>query len=245
MKARKVNYDEFSGAFTIETRLEALRRQVLTHAQLVNVLNRSQEAKLRFTSKKNQQAIDIVCRRLDKEGQYYKKTLKERLAYLEILRDFAQRETHSDDITYADLYDLGLSRKELKEMIEEKVKESTPSAKRQKLCQHILNTRRLVKVFDRTKSTSALLKMKDSIVSRPVTEQQVVIEKPTAVSSYSPRVRAARLILPPISVSWSEEKTKSRVRRKGQHELRSSPFFLTNEPAADCPNSASKLPELH
>ncbi|KAH9494539.1 hypothetical protein Btru_042381 [Bulinus truncatus] len=225
LKARKVNYDDYSGTFSMETRLEALGRQVLTHAKLVNVLNRSQDAKLRFTCKKSQEATDIVCRRLDKEGQFYRQSLRDRLAYLSLLRDFTQRDTGGDDVTYSGLYDLGLSRKELKEMIQEKIKDSTPSARRQKLCRHILHSRKLITVFDRTKSTSALLKMRQSISSRPATDQPLDTGKHTM--PYSPRVKAAKLILPPITVNWKAEMAKKVDIRNGESKVKVGSFFLT------------------
>ena len=47
MRARKVIYDDYTNTFYVETRVEALERQVATRAKLTDVLNRSHDTKLR------------------------------------------------------------------------------------------------------------------------------------------------------------------------------------------------------
>jgi hypothetical protein len=52
MRARKVIYDDYTKAFYVETRVEALERQVATRAKLADVLNRSHDARLKDTTKR-------------------------------------------------------------------------------------------------------------------------------------------------------------------------------------------------
>lgn len=52
MRARKVFYDDHNHAFYVESRVEALERQVATRAKLTNVLNRSHDSRLSYLKKK-------------------------------------------------------------------------------------------------------------------------------------------------------------------------------------------------
>ena len=62
-------------------------------------------------------------------------------------------------------YGLGASKLDIQPLIEQRIKENTPSAKRLRQSRKVQTKRRELKVFDRTKSTSALLKMKPKVPS--------------------------------------------------------------------------------
>ena len=86
-------------------------------------------------------------------------------------------------------YGVGASKWQLQPLIEQKIKDDSPSARRQRHSAMILNRRRGVFVFDRTKTTSALLRMKvssfslkDEIVDE-INGQRVGVHAPV-VSSY-------------------------------------------------------------
>ena len=59
MRARKVIYDDYTNTFYVESRVEALERQVATRAKLTDVLNRSHDTKLR-NHKKQVQNVRLI-----------------------------------------------------------------------------------------------------------------------------------------------------------------------------------------
>ncbi|CAL1539520.1 unnamed protein product [Lymnaea stagnalis] len=239
MRARKVTYDEYTGIFYVESRLEALERQVLCHAKMAEVLNRSQESKLRFITKQDKGARDIACRKLDKEGRHQRQALRDRIAYSQILREFSSGKSEGgDELSPRAVYDLELSRQDIQTLIQKKLKDSTPSAKRKRQSKNILNSRRLIQVFDRTQSTSALLRMKDKIASRPTSEQlqATPLDAADTRAPYQRRSGPPKLILPPITVRRQHHRTSGELTR-GQkpvgHEQNRS-LFMT-----DCDSSDS------
>ena len=58
MRARKVIYDDYTHAFYVESRVEALERQCATRAKHTDVLNKSHDAHLR--DQKKQVSLDSL-----------------------------------------------------------------------------------------------------------------------------------------------------------------------------------------
>ncbi|XP_059144679.1 uncharacterized protein LOC131931833 [Physella acuta] len=151
------------------------------------VLNRSQQTKYKLLAQQAEGALDIFCRQLETEGHKRLQTLRDHALHHQALMELSNRagnQAPKDNI---------LARQELHALIQEKLKESTPSAKRRKRCQHILQKRRPLKIFDRTQTTSALLRMKDAISTRPASDRLKVTPK---------------MVLPPIAVRWRPQSTE-------------------------------------
>ncbi|RUS73734.1 hypothetical protein EGW08_018495, partial [Elysia chlorotica] len=212
-------------AFYVETRVEALERQVATRAKMTDVLNRSQDSKLRTQKKRDQAALDIFDRKFEKEGQNHKEALKDHVAHYGVLRELAQeRENSGQADPNMGRYGPGSSKLEIQPLIQKKIKESTPSAKRKRQSKKILATRKNIKVFDRTKPTSALLKMKEKIASRPTSEQLRQMSPSTTESDRKPQRLAGgpgasvspRLILPPITVRWARHQIDHGLIRRAE-----------------------------
>lgn len=206
MRARKVIYDDYTNAFYVESRVEALERQVATRAKLTDVLNRSQDTRLKDQTKRVKAEKEIFEKKNERETLQHRELLKDHVAHRSVLNDIA-RSRVIDSITgtraqsHLGQYGLGASRLEIQPLIENTIKENTPAAKRLRKSWSIQNKRRAITLFDRTKSTSALLKMKQQMKSRPTSEI-------TAKKKAEPSDTSGRLILPPITVRWSKQRPR-------------------------------------
>ncbi|GFN77360.1 hypothetical protein PoB_000386600 [Plakobranchus ocellatus] len=169
--------------------------------------------------------MDIFDRKFEKEGQIHKDALKDHVAHYGVLRELAsERESSGKGDPNMGRYGPGTSKLEIQPLIQKKIKESTPSAKRKRQSKKILATRKNIKVFDRTKPTSALFKMKEKIVSRPTSEQLRQISPSTTESVHKRAGQVGgqslsispRLILPPITVRWARHQIDHGLIRKAE-----------------------------
>ncbi|KAK7101597.1 uncharacterized protein [Littorina saxatilis] len=202
MRTRKVIYDDYTHAFYVETRVEALERQVATRAKLTDVLNRSHETRLRNHKKQVDAEKDIFEKKNDRKTSFHKEHLKDQVAHRHVLDGIARsrHDSGSGNRSESHLghYGLGASKLDIQPLIEQNIKENTSSAKRKRQSMRIQSKRRGVNVFDRTKTTSALLRMKPQVKSRPTSEDV----KATQAEEQATK-QAKQLILPPITVRWA------------------------------------------
>nr|KAG5704326.1 hypothetical protein BaRGS_012635 [Batillaria attramentaria] len=91
MRARKVIYDDYTNGFYVETRVEALERQVATRAKLTDVLNRSHDTKLRNQKKQVEAEKDIFDKKNDRDTTFHREQLKDHVAHKSVLHDIAHR----------------------------------------------------------------------------------------------------------------------------------------------------------
>ena len=110
---------------------------------------------------------DIFEKKNDRGTSFHKEQLKDHVAHRHVLNNIARAKVEGATGGRADShlghYGLGASKLEIQPLIDQRIKDNTSSAKRKKQSFKIQNKRRAVKVFDRTKSTSALLKMKPEV----------------------------------------------------------------------------------
>ncbi|XP_025107800.1 uncharacterized protein LOC112572373 [Pomacea canaliculata] len=214
MRARKVFYDDHNHAFYVESRVEALERQVATRAKLTNVLNRSHDSRLSYLKKKVNSEQNIFEKKNERETTFHRDQLKDHVAHMHVLHDLARTQvSEGRRNSHLGAYGLGASRLDLLPLIEQSVKDDSPAARRRTKSQRIQSRRRQVPVFDRTQTTSALLKMRSQIMSRPTSE---FLFSADSTSSGVSR----RLVLPPITLRRSQDSGGHTT--PGSHILRGS-----------------------
>ena len=111
---------------------------------------------------------DIFEKKNDRETSFHKELLKDHVAHRHVLTNIARSKsdgaaTGSRAESHLGHYGLGASKLEIQPLIDQRIKDNTCSAKRRKQSRKIQSKRREVKVFDRTMTTSALLRMKPEV----------------------------------------------------------------------------------
>ncbi|ESO99127.1 hypothetical protein LOTGIDRAFT_173922 [Lottia gigantea] len=157
MRARRVVFDDFNKAFSVESRVEALQRQVETRSKLTNVLNRSQECKLDYSKGKVEAARGIFTRKSDSEMDLHRHSLKDYVAHRELLDKFARMNRRKGLSSALGKYGIGTAKVEIQPMINKRVKDATPSAIRRREAKKLVRRRKKVHVWDRTLDTPDLL----------------------------------------------------------------------------------------
>ncbi|XP_076469547.1 uncharacterized protein LOC143299913 [Babylonia areolata] len=197
---RKVVYDDYTNRFYVEGRLEALERQVATRAQQTYVLNRSHDTRLLWSKKQVEAEHIIFCKRSTRDAAFHQDQLKDHVAHRHVLRSIARARARVVDSatgrraeSHLGFYGAGASKTRIQPEIDRTVRENTRSALRRKNSVRILRERRAVPLFDRTRTTSALLRMKSEIQSRPASDFK---PKPQGCLTTEPKA----IHLPPIAV---------------------------------------------
>ncbi|XP_067683738.1 uncharacterized protein [Haliotis asinina] len=193
MRSRKVCFDDYTNAFFVESRLETLKRQIETRSGLTDVLNKSQEARCDFKKRQFDAAKRIFIRKSSMAMTIHRDNLQEYKAHWNVLQDIARKKQRAGLYDEDDLgtYGPGASKVEIQDLIEKKIKQSSPSAKRRRDARKHLNHRNRVEVFDRNLPTSALLKSK--------------VKSRTSTKGGEFRSRRSGIVLPPIAVTFTKQ----------------------------------------
>lgn len=198
MRSRKVCYDDYTNGFYVESRLETLKRQIETRGGLTDVLNKGQDARCDFRKRQVDAAKRIFTRKNSMAMTIHKDNLQEYKAHWGVLQDISRKKERQELYEEGSMgrYGLGSSKIEIQDLIEKKIKQSSPSAKRRRDARKHLNHRSRVEVFDRNLTTSALLKSK--VKSRTSTQG----------GDFRTRRGTAQLVLPPIAVTFTKKNGK-------------------------------------
>lgn len=203
VKKKKVFYDEYSGSFYTESKMEALQRQSDYRSKMEGVLNRSEAARLKVKHNTVKAAQHIFDMKNDRERTTFQENLKDHQAYKQVLENIVKERSKDQD--WDDKYGIygpGVSRQELDSEVQKQLHEMSPMVRRKRAAEFLLSQRKRVEVFDRKKKTPELLEK----VHKKRMEQ---LEKEKEVEE-APR-KTPKLILPPITVTLRKEDTRSSI----------------------------------
>lgn len=202
VKKKKVFYDEYTGSFYTESKMEALQRQCDYRSKMAGVLNRSEAARLRVKHNTVQAAQHIFEMKNERERTMYQENLKDHQAYKQVLENIVKERAKQEWDDKYGIYGAGINRQELDIEVQKQLREMSPVVKRKRAAEFLLSQRKRVEVFDRTKKTPELLEK----VHKKRMEQ---IEKEKEIEE-SPR-KTPKLILPPITVTLRREDSRSNI----------------------------------
>lgn len=217
VKRRKVIYDEYTGGFYAESKVDSLQRQCEYRARLTDVMNKAEEAKYKMACKQVNAEKHIFLARKEKASHRHSEALLDYKAHRNVLERLAkEREeivAQKDDI-YGK-YPPESLRVKLDELIDEELHEMSPVVRRRREATRILGKRTDLSEVDRTLSTEDMFgdfKSRKSRVSSPV-------KPPTRTSGSETPKPAPRLILPAITVRFGKNGVQSRMIEPGTKRL--------------------------
>lgn len=198
MKKRKVIYDEYTGGFYAESKVESLQRQCEYRAKLTDVMNKAEEAKYRTACKQVNAEKNLFLIKKEKDSHRHSEALQEYKAHKNVLEKLAKdrQETLAGLTDIYGRYPPESFGDQIEELIGLELKEMRPVVRRRREATSLLNKRNELTEVDRTMSTEDLfdnIKHRKSRISSPVKTplRQVRSETPKP---------PPRLILPAITV---------------------------------------------
>lgn len=225
-KKRKVIYDEYTGGFYAETKVESLQRQCDYRARLTDVINKAEDAKYRVACKQVDAEKQIFLMKNEKAIHKHNEALLDHKAHRNVLERLAkEREEHSASVN--DIYGRyppDSLRPKLEEQIMSELKEMSPVVQRRREATRLLLKRNVITELSRTMSTDDMflhLKNTKSRIGSPV--KSVPSKKPLSDATKSQKPMP-KLILPAITV-----KKGSHMDRKKHQELKPTDVQSTNE----------------
>lgn len=210
VKRRKVIYDEYTGGFYAESKVESLQRQCEYRARLTDVMNKAEEAKYKLACKQVNAEKHLFLTRKEKASHRHAEALQDYKAHKNVLDKLA-KEREELAAQMEDIYGRyppDSLRPNIETLIEEELKEMSPIVRRRREATKLLCKRNDLSEVDRTMSTEDLfenLKHRKSRISSPVKTSSGT---PAPEVSQKP---AARLILPAITVKLGNNATYPRV----------------------------------
>ncbi|KAH3881122.1 uncharacterized protein LOC127879392 [Dreissena polymorpha] len=234
-KKRKVVYDEYTGGFYAESKVEALERQCHFRARLTDVINKAEDAKYRYACKRVDAEKHLFLLKKEKATNRHNDAFLDYQAHKKVLEKLAkEREELGSKIDHLfGKYPPESIRSNIEEKIVLERKEMSPVVIRRREATRLLGNRNSLKELDRTKSTDdiiAELKQMRSRVNSPV--KSLTKQSPV----YESAKHAPRLILPAITVKLNKlDDKKEIVHAKQMHRTKSSndasmfpPLFITD-----------------
>jgi hypothetical protein len=207
-KKRKVHYDTYTRGFYMETRVEALQRQVEYRGKMTGVRNKSEDARLSLAKKQVEGARYIFNRKNNRELSEHKENLTTTLAYKRVLGHIARdrdRILRGEENNYG-RYGEDSSRSSLEVDIAKEAREMSGFIKRKRDAERLLSHRKKLEVFDRTLATPEMYRAAQSKRSRSVSP----VNRRRRKSSQR-KIPTPKLILPPITVRLRREDSGPRV----------------------------------
>ena len=157
-RRENVGYDDYSGRFYFESKVEALERVSRQKARHAEIMNRSSDKQLENENKLIQSARDIVEGKMKREIISARQSLKDMVSYRTVLNKIGQRNTtdpfHPDHLGK---YGVGASYFELVDKREQAKIEMDPATRRRMLSKELLSQRKPMQVLDRTLDTNQLI----------------------------------------------------------------------------------------
>lgn len=239
VKKRKVIYDEYTGGFYAESKVESLQRQCDYRARLTDVINKAEDAKYRVACKQVDAEKQIFLMRNEKAIHKHNEALLDHKAHKNVLEKLAkEREVMSKSVN--DLYGRyppDSLRPNLEEQIVSELKEMSPVVKRRREATKLLLKRNAISEVNRTLSTDDMfleLKNVKSRISSPA--KRAPSRSPIVDETTKPM---PKLILPAITVKKGQhldkknlqDQTSSSTNKNSYNNNDASPFpsvFLTD-----------------
>ncbi|XP_069141872.1 uncharacterized protein [Argopecten irradians] len=207
-KKKKVFYDDYTGGFYTESRMENLKRKCNYRSKMAEVINRSEGSRLHVALKTVDTAKHLFEMKSERETTFYRECLKDHLAYKHVLEGISkERDNDSSWDGRYGKYGQGVNRTDLDPQISEQLVEMAPEVKRKRQAEMLLSQRKKPEVFDRNMKTPDLLGL---VRNKRAKSSSPVRRKPVAPSNGSGR-KTPKLILPPITLTLSRESTADKV----------------------------------
>ena len=233
-KKRKVIWDDFTGGFYAESKVEAVQRMCDYRAKLTDVINKNEAARCRNAIKQVDAEKQVFLIKKGREAQKHNDTWQDHKAHLNVLEKLAKdREKVFDaEVDSYGRYPPGSMRNNLDNMVENELREMSPVVRRKRNAERLLGKRNEIGLIDRTKTTEHIfeeLKNTRSRIPRPA-KTPVPARKSKSVP---------KLILPAIRVKMSKSGDRaktvevSKVRRQNEDESQNNknnglpPVFVT------------------
>ncbi|KAL4226228.1 hypothetical protein ACF0H5_014212 [Mactra antiquata] len=223
VKKRKVIYDDYTGSFYSESKVESLQRQCDIRAKLTDVMNKAEEAKYKIACKQVNAEKHLFLARKEKATHRHSEALQDYKAHMNVLDKLAkEREllTMSQDQDIFGKYPPESIRNNIEELIDMELKEMQPRVRRRREATKLLGKRNEQNEVDRSKTTEDLfdeLKHRKSRMPSPV---KTPAQTPCQEMAAKP---VPRLILPAITVRIGGHGNQSRIepsdRRKKTEEV--------------------------
>ena len=200
-KAGSVYYDDYSGRFYFDTKVENLERLSRQKARHAEIMNRSSNKQLENEHKLIQSARDIVDNKMMREIWGFRTNLKDMVSYRNVLKKIAVRNSrdpwHPESMGK---YGTGASYFELTDKRQTEKHDMDPMTRRRMLSKTLLSQRKPMLVLDRTLDTDALMsqwqKRCRSLSPQPTTKKPKKEKRPGGIR------------LPPIAATKSTKQTE-------------------------------------
>ncbi|XP_060563660.1 uncharacterized protein LOC132723024 [Ruditapes philippinarum] len=210
VKRRKVIFDEYTGGFYAESKVESLQRQCEYRAKLTDVMNKAEEAKYKLACKQVNAEKHMFLIRKEKATHRHSEALQDYKAHMNVLDKLAKEreEIHAQMEDIYGKYPPKSLRSNIEELIEGELKEMRPVVRRRREATKLLDKRNELTEVDRTMSTEDLfdnMRQRKSRVPSPVksASRNKGAETPKPVP---------RLILPAITVRLGNNNSASKTR---------------------------------
>ena len=193
VKKRKVVWDDYTGGFYAESKVEALQRLCDYRAKLTDVINKNEATRCRNAIRQVNAEKQMFLLRKEREAQKHNETWQDHKAHLNVLERLAKEreKIFESEVDNYGRYPPGSLRSDLDSMVESELREMSPVVQRKREASRLLEKRTEISMIDRTKTTEDVfdeLKKRKSRAPSPA--------KTPAFKSKS----APKLILPAITV---------------------------------------------
>lgn len=229
VKKRKVIYDDYTGGFYAESKVESLQRQCDYRARLTDVINKAEDAKYRVACKQVDAEKQIFLMKNEKAIHKHNEALLDHKAHKNVLERLAkEREERSRSVN--DLYGRyppDSLRPNLEEKIVSELKDMSPVVKRRREASRLLLKRNAVSEVNRSMSTDDMfleLKHMKSRISSPVK----ISQSKSPMTDTDLNKPMPKLILPAITVKMGK---KGQLDQNNNSTFRSAAFpsvFITD-----------------
>lgn len=207
IKRRKVVYDDYTGGFYAETRVEAVQRLCEYRAKLTDVINKNEAARCQNMIRQVNAERQSFLIKKGREAQKHNETRQDHQAHLSVLEKLAKEREKIFEANI-DIYGRyppeSTRRTDLDELVANELREMSPEVRRKRESARLLGKRTEIHPIDRTKTTGDIfeeLKNRKSRVSSPAKSPA-----PARKSKSMPK-----LILPAITVKMTKagDRTKT------------------------------------
>ena len=206
VKKRKVVWDDYTGGFYAESKVEALQRLCDYRAKLTDVINKNEAARCRNAIRQVDAEKNMFLIKKGREVQKHNETWQDHKAHLHVLDRLAKEreKIFEAEVDNYGRYPPGSLRGDLDCMVETQLREMSPVVRRKREAARLLGKRTDINLIDRTKTTEDIfdeMKKRKSRANSPAKTSA-----PTMKSKSMPK-----LILPAITVKMSKTADRSKT----------------------------------
>ena len=157
-RTHKLSFDEYTGRFYFESKIEGLERTCTTRAKHIEAMNKGEEVRLEGQLRQVEGKEQIFEAKNSREMDDLRESLKDMRAHRNALEQVARKnEIRLDRNEDLGQYGINASRNELFAMIELQKQKMDPNWRRKKECKILLSQRKQMQVIDRQMPTSTIL----------------------------------------------------------------------------------------